>query len=395
MWMACLVVTLALPGAEKTPAKAVPLSDSQVRLADLCVQGMKDGRERLRSGVFRARGRRVVDEALLVGKGPLLPETKWEVYCAFDHAKELLRLDWVQPMPWVRSPKEMDPKQAAANDLRAALGDGTAEVHMVTHKYVRTPRHGLAWTSGSQHVLNQSPPGDAWKHRPAGLDVRALGLLLMVDFDKGKGFPAVVNNLAKMEFTEVGEDDKGLCHLVCVFGKDKELQRQLWLDRTNGYTPVRHELRYLDRSGPVPTWQAKPRETSEVTWEQVSAVWIPRTFSLTLERAPGVKASVELAFEWEAVNQPVPEEQFTPDGMDLPPRTQIVSWELGKPVVLGYTGKKLERSTDSTPPPGTPSLATTLGRLLLLAVVVIVVALLSWRRWTSHRAVDGTSERKP
>jgi hypothetical protein len=44
---------------------------------------------------------------------------------------------------------------------------------------------------------------------------------------------------------------------------------------------------------------------------------------------------MELAFEWESVNQSVPETHFTAAAIGLPPETQIVSFELGTRVALG------------------------------------------------------------
>lgn len=389
MWMACLAASLVLTSAQEAPAMTVPLRGEQVQLAILYVQGMKDGRERLRSGVFRARGRQLDNSPELVDKSGSPFENKFEVYCVFDFARDSLRLDWDAPVRSLRSSKGTSSKQSSDVESRAALDAGEFDMHNRTDKYVRTPKCSLHWTSNSPHTLFQLSPEDAWKHQPSGLDVRALALLLMADFDAGRGFNDVLHYLAKAEIAEVADDDKGVSHLVWVFGKEKQLQRKLWLDRTKDYAPFRQELRYRVRRGQTSVWEATPREICEVTWERKSGVWVPQTFSLSQELAPYQKSRVEMAFEWEAVNKPVDDNLFTSAGLGLPMKAQIISMQLGKPIHLGYVGGEDQQPNQPTPLPTSPNsrirLAVALVSLLLLVALVSILLLRHRRGPVSQR----------
>ena len=132
------------------------------------------------------------------------------------------------------------------------------------------------------------------------------------------------------------EEDKGTCEIVWVFGEKRQLQRRLWLDSTRDYAPFRQELRNLDQKDQTQLSPAKPYEVSEVTWKQASGAWVPQTFSMRRELRSGQEQSVEIAFDWKSVNQPVEDGQFAATGLGLPLRAQLVSMQLGKPVILGH-----------------------------------------------------------
>src|SRR5438309_1115142 len=86
-----ILLSLALCGDQPGAAEPAASRDRD-ELTRFLWTGLKDNRERLRSGVFRARGRYVVDEPQ-----PGRFEGDVQLFSAFDYDKDLLRFDRVEP----------------------------------------------------------------------------------------------------------------------------------------------------------------------------------------------------------------------------------------------------------------------------------------------------------
>jgi hypothetical protein len=148
------------------------------------------------------------------------------------------------------------------------------------------------------------------------------------------------------EVVEVEAAGKGIWRIRWLAFKGS-LDITTWFDQETGYSPIRRESRY--------TWYRPtpplPQETSEATWMKVSGVWVPK--SLVLERTIKTgHVKIDVAFEWESVNEPVPEAVFQTGSM-LPAgeSAQVISTELGRPVVLETIkgGPPHERTGDEKP----------------------------------------------
>ena len=135
--------------------------------------------------------------------------------------------------------------------------------------------------------------------------------------------------LKKWEVVEVAEEGNGVCRIRWN-AMNNSLDLTVWFNRETGYAPIRREARYK-WYGATP----RPQEIAETTWTQISGVWVPK--SAMLERTLHTShTKIDLAFQWESVNQPVLQTVFLPASL-LPhgAGALIVSTEAGGPVVLG------------------------------------------------------------
>lgn len=276
-------------------------------MAELQLRGMKDSRDRLASGAFRAKGRR----QRVYPKSPPL-DAPVEFYCAFDYARGLFRLD--RDMPVLRSGTEPDSKPAVVREKS---------------KYARTPLRSFHWSDVQPGMVTARDSEAQPAGEMAAFDPRALGLLLVHDLEYNSKFEQLLAFLTKQELIEVVQEGPRICRLTWAFGKDNHLRRTVWFDREQGYAPVRMELRR--------SWAPEPpMQTSETTWAEVSGAWVPKSFSIQEEFSPGVRR-YQLSLDWESVNKPIAETLFTAKGLELKEDAQVVSVELGKPILLGHT----------------------------------------------------------
>lgn len=86
-----------------------------------------------------------------------------------------------------------------------------------------------------------------------------------------------------------------------------------WIDEQQGWQPVRSSFSWFD---PRQTPDAKarnegrkPYEDSQQTWENHGGVWVMKSLSLQNRRGTAEK-HLQLSFDWENVNQPIPADRF-------------------------------------------------------------------------------------
>jgi hypothetical protein len=83
-----------------------------------------------------------------------------------------------------------------------------------------------------------------------------------------------------------------------------------------------------------------------------------------------------LTFDWEAVNEPIPDEVFALDGMALPQGTRIANEKLGTGIMEGKVGEDPMKPV--RPVPGIAWRSWwVLGNVVLIVVIAVVWA---WRR---------------
>jgi hypothetical protein len=162
-------------------------------------------------------------------------------------------------------------------------------------------------------------------------DVRAVGLLHLADFRGETTFIDLHGYLTTRRFVEVLEEKQGLYRLSWL-EDEGAVRAWLWLDEKKGFSPTRMETRYqaLDSEK---AQLGRLIDVSETTWIEMSGVVVPRSFRLQ----DGFEV-YELTLDWEAVNQGVSEQLFTPEGFNLEQGTYIVNDRLGKPIVTGRVG---------------------------------------------------------
>jgi len=311
----CVASVLLLISADEDAVGAVPstLTRQERELANLQLHGMKDSRDRLTSGVFRATGR----EQRIGRSGSPEMDSPVEFFCAFDYEADLFRFE--RDVPAIRRNPEKEEK---------------ARVEREKGLYIRTPKYSLHWTHEQSDMVKRQNV-DAKPPRPATpFDVRSLGLAFSLDVHVS--FPKQTRALSEDEVVEVAEEAQGICRVLWETDQPGTFVTA-WFDQQQGHSPIRVEVRV----GDLADLPAAPLQRAKTTWTNISDVWVPRTFLSQYFDIDGeLRSKVEVAFQWESVNEPVPEKLFTAAGMGLPPETRLVSYETGKPVVLGSVGSE-------------------------------------------------------
>lgn len=332
---------LALLGLLPTGQAAPEVDGEQAVFA---LTALKDSRERLIAGIVRASGRAQSGDYLRT----------IDFYNAFDVPAGNYRIDQTETV--LNGP----------NDPALLRG--------VTIRYARNEKSSTFSKARSSVTIDrpERQPDPAFKT----FDVRAIGILLYADFSLGTSFEELISHLMSQEITGFNRDAVGLCKITWEFGESRELQRMLWLDASRGYSPVRQETRY--RKSEQDAWSGV-KILSETTWREIDGAWVPQTYVLEDRFNVRVK-KYELAFDWESINEPVPEEVFSWEGFDLPIGTAIVDNRLGTPIQLGQVGGFVGPTEAEA-----ESITRTRIVIVVAALSVGVILLSAFLRWRRER----------
>ncbi|MDA1053650.1 MAG: hypothetical protein O3C40_24645 [Planctomycetota bacterium] len=275
--------------------------------------GMTAEREKLRSGVFRASG--VRRDRFSSG----VHEADWDIFGAFDQGGEYYRFD--QYLPLQRNdglPQDSMPEMADLLDRDAM-------------RFVRTPDRKLFWYARNQDLAIYPLDRESDPILKA-FDVRALGLAGPISMDAGRTYQTMVQTFLSRD-APVVERLANRVTTISYVVMGGELRETLWIDEKRGYVPFRTELRInipdFPRSASFPDTEHYEQEI-EVGWDNRGGTWVPISVSANTKTI-----SLELAFDWESVNQPVPADLFTPEGLKVPDHTLMIDHRLGEAIVLG------------------------------------------------------------
>jgi len=152
------------------------------------------------------------------------------------------------------------------------------------------------------------------------LDVRSLGFAVHVSLSER--FEDCLQSQLDTPLDEAVLGEDGVYQLKWIWGNVAEFT--LAIDGKNGFTPIR--MRQCDAP------DRPPRTSSETTWVQIGDVWVPKTFRIEVRDVKGnsIRSSCMLSFEWESVNEPVPDRCFTWEGLDLPRGTIVFDYRTRK-----------------------------------------------------------------
>lgn len=253
------------------------------------MSGLKKHRLVLDSGVFRAYGVRQTKTW----------SRKIELFCAFDFTAHKLRFD------------RREGKKG---------GDGFTE-----YKYIQTEKNKIICQENGAGIA-VLPIDSPVRSKSVPFDVRTLGIANYGDLLNFAGFDDLHAAMAKNAPLKVTTTEEGLTRIESE--SPGQVISDLWLNEKAGFTIIRKENWTTDAE----TGQRDKEGTSDVTWLQKSGVWVPKSFRLWHSLVTD-----ELSFEWESVNEPVPEILFTPKGFDVKSKgitTPVVDFSLEKPIVI-------------------------------------------------------------
>jgi hypothetical protein len=337
------------------PYKDVRADESGMPTATFLLTGMKDARERLRTGVFRASGQLgddCVEDNQLHGKV--------EIYCAFDHSKGMLRFDRRQPERW----KDVGPEIVQAP----------------MHRFIRSPAQTVHFDENIHMLFVRGADESPKASRPWNVSVMGL----MPESGLDKEFSDVYEfyaNLAEPTIEAVGDRTYRLTWVNREsWGGDGRYS--IWIDEKQGFSAVRYEMQHrppgeAERS--VDADWMEPSVVSEVTWFQKDDVWVPRAYVNEFRGRKGGRERLDLNLDWESVNQAIADEVFTPTTFEAPGHWRVMDERLGRPVELGRVEDLYAVVAPRTPPVPDSANFVKWGVGISIAGVLAIMLLLFWR----------------
>jgi hypothetical protein len=278
---------------------------------DYLFRGIQANRQMLHRGAFRAHG---VHKSQGSTQASRL-EGNVEILCAFDYAAGTFRFDRLEPARLISGDK-----------VRDRMGG----------KLYRTPKETVIWPDGAP-AAGVHPPDHPNDGVIKPFDVRAVGLYLGGSLDAGTPFEEMWRHFSVQKYETISEERKGLFQLKYVAKSTvRDSHVTLWIDEGAGFAPVRFETRHPDRMNPG-KW-LEPSWISQSSWSSINGVWVPKTYRTEVSFPGQLTRSYDLAFEWEAVNQPLNQALFTKEGLELKPGTFFMRREGGNVIVEGAAG---------------------------------------------------------
>lgn len=286
-----------------------PVSPSELRAQDENVESeylfaaLFDNHKKIDSGVFRISGS-FEDPGGEFGpiSGPI------KILCGFDFESGRTRLDLQRPVLF---------KQ-----------EGRVELVDRKSKFAQTGKFVLYWDNVNGIVFVR--PKDSFYGAKSNFDVRLLGWVNSSTFD---------SLIAKQSFD--WEDYsatlmKALC-LVEYQGERVVLSREMKEHNVS----IRNELNA--KGVPVPrkytlSSGSRVEDSIEMEWQEIDGIMVPKTYVQTK-----ADRTVKYFFEWESLNQGIPDHYFDIEEFGLPPDTCIIDERSDPAVSLGVIGESFIR----------------------------------------------------
>lgn len=344
IWFSSVLATAQIQDAQ------VVVSQRDLDSVAFVLAGMEDARSQVRSGVFRASGR-LRSEHPVNGRseGPV------EIYCVFDHDRDILRFDREEPIDVVTRNR------------------GTVK-EIASSKFVRTPDSTIHWGGASAPRITLRPSGTPPTVAMRPFDVRALGIASLSALDHGDDYHTLLERVYRRAQVLDARVEDGVHRVTWLLNEG--VRRTVWVDSNRGFTPLRFVQR--EANGPQdgdalsPLWGSETLNC-DVSWSERQSVWLPIAISITLTGKNRQKA-YDLSISWENVNQPIDDSLLTPEGLGLPDHTLIIDDRLGKSIILGQVAR-LKQATRAR-----GSDARTWFVVANIAIIILLLSTLVVRR---------------
>ena len=323
--------------------------------------GHSENRLKLRSGVFRATGRR----QNVSRKYDINTDEKVRIFSAFDFVSSRLRFDR-EEAPW--NPRT-DPNNNGG-------------------KFVRTPTQVLLLPPKGRSVTVRGP-----ETRPLEgvnpFDVRTVGSLNLRELEANLPFDRLFSESGGfmtddriVEVMKTGD----VVQITWDFSASR-IRRDIWFKMPDGYSPIRLEEREKKASG---DGYYEPVNVAEVSWSLLADVWVPS--KLSVSKRTGLKGnpdnsgdlrSYQLNFEWDQINEDVDERLFTADSFqdeNAAPIRRVVDARSNTPVVIKGETPQAVFTPPATAIPDNKSRITRSMLIVNGCILGLVVAFIFWRR---------------
>ncbi len=251
--------------------------------------------------------------------------------------------------------------------------------------WITTNEQIIEFANSGSPIVTFNKPGDKRQQFAIKFQPECIGLLGAGDFRYNEEYAQIPEAhkffseaLTLLSLSQLGEGRNEATLAIKVNGSYKI--NKLVINESRGFSIESNAYLETDRpDGPAPPLHGEIR----VTWVKQGDLWLPS--KLTEDRTIGL-STVELAFDWTAVNTPIADREFEIDSLGVPKGTLIVDQRLGreKTIVLGHTGAPIEISPS---PPAGGSLRTStmviVGVGTFLAILGCLALLVRWRRGRS------------
>lgn len=320
-------------------------------------EGFRDARLRLRSGVYRGSGYRLLGST---PEGPLEGDVSF--YCAFDYLNSRLR--------WERE----DPT------IITDFGTQEFSVAPIGYLLVRTPKYALYHDDtagvGPRDILRIAEPDFEPPSYGKPFDVRTFGLMEWGAIERGTTFQDALKSLDRVEVLGSREGPGGACIVTLL--PHKEVKLDIWINSDRGYTIEHTETRYYDKE--TNAW-GDVNSFGDITWEEHGDVWVPTSISLE-KSTNGRETKYYATLDWEYVNEEPPATLFEPDGLGLDPDGILMDTRLGdSPIAVGRIkdGGRPPSIPDELRVPAKRSRSFVLWLIVGNAVAIVLIATFYWR----------------
>lgn len=346
---------------------------SRPELLDYLVSGMKTEREKLRSGIVRARGEKSrVDNETVPIQGQI------ELFAAFDYSTRSFRFDRSEPNFVNRFVLGKTEKLVSSG------------VERTEEKFIKVPGQSISWQSDATTRAPILIDRERVEQRLARLpfDIRAVGLLLWSDMTRYDldGLVEAYRDPSQ-EIVEVAEvpGEAGIYRVVSKVGKRKDMKRVLEIDTNKGFSPRKLEVFQPISYQKPDEWSPQPSQSGASEWERKADTWVPKSWKVMSRQQGRFEDRLAYTFTWEAVNQAVPKGLFSYADFKAPPGTLVLDQRTGRQIVVDRIGgvpADVPASRVPSHAPGVWKAWVLAGNAALLCAAIGVIL---WRRSASRK----------
>jgi hypothetical protein len=259
--------------------------------------------ESLVSGTFRGVGR--VKTPASEG-GPEF-EGKSSIFSCFDFSRGLQRFDRKDEL--------------AQFDFD---NGGGVKKFVLDARAVLTPDRIIDWNTGNVSLIRVRDK--AAEPSPAlPFDIRVFGMAGIPSIERNELVGGLLERYCKTPVTGLHSDPEGVHAISWQLSADVQGTRTIWFDETKGFAPIRMEVSIIEPGG-----ESRVVIKSQVTWQLVNGFHVHKSASIEMPS----ERLVAYDFEWENVNEIVPDERFTEEGLQVTSPLEVIDTRLGVPVVV-------------------------------------------------------------
>ena len=373
LWALCASPVTAwarqeVPGAARSSGDGPSADDSAAAGARFVLEGVREGRRQLRTGVCTVAFTTRHDDL----KSPRLSEAaEIRMRMLFD-ANGNSRMEDTYPRLVAEKARYTEPwtsKQQSAPDTR-------------TGYFIHTKDRNIQFFEGQEWAF-VLPPDSAYPGWIIPFDLKAIGFYSWVDFKWGMSWETLIGAFLKKPGSKVVESPNDIYTITWSLGSPNS-EWIVKIDGTKGFSPFYAMMR--QRESPAAPWRTV--QEFKTDWKKTDSVWVPVRYEASSMQTADAKNSVTMELSWSAVNKSVDQRLFTLESLESAATAGVVDSRLGAPV-------EIKRSTllQAGPAARSGDLEASARRKRLTTIVIanLLVATLVIGVWSLKRR----SRRRP